>query len=119
MTWGMPYDRFWHSTWTEYFTYLRKARIEQEQKAEMLDDMAWMNGIYTGEAVKSLYQLINPLVGKHPKIYPYPKIPLLKKEQLSERDKEKKMRAEAAIREHNLLIRAKLSNKRASGAPSE
>lgn len=121
MVWGMNYKDFWHCSWAEYFTYLRKYQLENEKRDNEFDYMAWWQGQYFAAALMSVYPLFNSIADhkKSPK-YPYPSRPYSTQKPESQKDREKLQRTKSLIQEHNLIIGAKIKNKlRASGASSE
>lgn len=110
MLWGMPYERFWHCNWSEFFAYMRTYQMAEERKAEWLDTQAWKQGIYIKLALQDVYPLFNALVDtkKIPKKGRYPIQPLhvieqKKKEVEQETDR---IPLEERIRQHNEMIAA-------------
>lgn len=109
MIWGMPYESFWHCSWTEYCAYRRKFQLESRKRSIEADEFAWWQGRYFAEALISVYPFFNGFADakKSPK-FPYPKSPHLAQETRTEEDKEKLQRTTTLIQEHNLMMRAKI-----------
>lgn len=72
-----------------------------------------MQGYYFEAALMSVYPLFNGFADyrKSPK-YPYPKQPYSAQKIRAEKDEEKLQRTSALIQEHNLMMRAKIQQRR-------
>jgi hypothetical protein len=82
----MPYDLYWNGASDAFFLYCEKTKREYERKQRELDFAGWMLGLYTRDAILSIYQALNPMAGKNAKEFPYPEKPRI---QLSDEDKKK------------------------------
>lgn len=82
----MPYDLYWHGPLDAFFLYAEKTRLEYERKRKEMDLNCWLMGSYTRDAILSIYQTLNPMVGKNAKRIPYPEKP---RTILDEEDKRK------------------------------
>lgn len=67
-----------------------------------------MNGRYVQEALRSVYHMFNPFVGRNPKIYEYPGKPFEAKRELTPEQKRKHFETAELIKQHNLHIQAML-----------
>lgn len=97
----MPEEVFWRGSIQAFWVYERAhaARLREQ------NEFAWLQGIYFTHALNST---MSNLVGKRKVNYPDKPIRMEKRTQ----EEEKKLqRTTEMIRQHNLLIRAKLSKK--------
>jgi len=104
----MPYELYWRGPLSAYFVYREKARIEFESKQEEMNSRAYLHGIYTREALMSVYHMFNPMLKEHPPTFPYPSEPLKPKKRLTPEQERKKEEVAEMIREHNLLIQVQM-----------
>jgi hypothetical protein len=111
LSWGMPYELFWHGPLSAYFIYAEKARVEFERKQDEMNNRAYLNGLYTREALLSVYHMFNPYAGKNARILPYPSKPIKPKKPLTPEQERKKEEVAEMIREHNLLIKAQMEGR--------
>lgn len=82
----MSYDLYWQGPLDAFYLYAEKTRMEYERKQRELDLAGWMFGLYTRDAILSMYKFLNPMAGKNAKDHPYPEKPRI---QLSDEDKKK------------------------------
>jgi len=104
----MPYELYWRGPLSAYFIYAEKARMEFERRQEEMNSRAYLNGLYTREALLSVYHVFNPYAGNNPKIFPYPSKPIKPKKPLTPEQERKKEKVSEMIKEHNLLIKIQM-----------
>lgn len=104
----MPYELYWRGPLSAYFVYREKAQIGFESKQDEMNNRAYLNGIYTREALLSVYHMFNPYAGKNAKTFPYPSKPLKPKKQLTPEQERQKEEVAEMILEHNLLIQVQM-----------
>lgn len=97
----MPEEVFWRGPIPAFWAYERAHAARGRERNEF----AWMQGLYFHQALNAT---MSALVGKRRIDYPQKPIGM---EQRSEADEEKLQKTTEMIRQHNMIIHAKLSGK--------